>query len=186
MYLTSKQADIGAAATKALEIGDVFPEDPTASFANVNLYDQPGAQTWPITMVTYLYLQSNYSTMEITNAALLKAFVQFMISKEGQSYGLENLFDAMPQELIDLAKLGIASVTWPVNMTDFVFETDYLPARSTALAATPRQANFNLEWRGAGQRRQRAYAAHLSQRACGSPADSRPAHRHTAGALACS
>lgn len=106
-------------------------------------------------MVTYLYLQSNYSTMEITNAALLKAFVQFMISKEGQAYGVENLFVPMPQDLIDLAKKGIAAVTWPVGMTDFVIETDTMLARSTALAAAPRKANLNVEWRGAGRRRQR-------------------------------
>uniref|UniRef100_A0A7S2DNJ2 PBP domain-containing protein n=1 Tax=Haptolina brevifila TaxID=156173 RepID=A0A7S2DNJ2_9EUKA len=53
VYLTTLQATISDAAVPALAAG-VIPSDPTADFSNVNLYDQTGAATWPITMISYL------------------------------------------------------------------------------------------------------------------------------------
>ena len=46
-YLTTRQADIGAAAVQALAPPSVLPENATADFSAVNLYDLPGVDTWP-------------------------------------------------------------------------------------------------------------------------------------------
>ena len=47
-YLTTKQADIGAAAVQGLAATpSVLPENSTSDFSAVNLYDLPGPDTWP-------------------------------------------------------------------------------------------------------------------------------------------
>ena len=51
-YLSSQEADIGAAAVQALNNGDFPAAD--ADWSAVNLYDKPGNDTWPITMVRAL------------------------------------------------------------------------------------------------------------------------------------
>jgi phosphate ABC transporter phosphate-binding protein len=74
-YLTSKQADIGAAGTQALAPPSVIPADPSADWSTVNLYDLAGPDTWPITMFSYFYVQKDLSAMDPQTAGLLKAFI---------------------------------------------------------------------------------------------------------------
>merc|ERR1711907_842671 len=57
-YLTSLQANISSTISG---LGNPFPADSSSDF---NLYDLAGAQAWPVTMVTYLYLQKNMSAMD--------------------------------------------------------------------------------------------------------------------------
>ena len=63
----------------------VIPSDPSADFSGVNLYDLSGPTTWPITMISYFYLEQNMTAMDEGTAALLMYFVKFILSEEGQA-----------------------------------------------------------------------------------------------------
>jgi ABC-type phosphate transport system substrate-binding protein len=121
-FLKSSEADVGAAAVLAINNG-TFPTDPTASFAKVSLFDLPGPKTWPITMVTYIYLEKDQTAKDPETAGLLEAFVRFVLSEEGQALAVENLFVAMPQELIDLGLAALGLIEVPPNMVRFTRET---------------------------------------------------------------
>lgn len=54
-FVDSKTASIADAATQAVN-QNLFPQDGTASFADVKLLDLDGDNTWPIVAVTYLYV----------------------------------------------------------------------------------------------------------------------------------
>mgnify|MGYP001219795655 CR=1 FL=1 len=62
-YLRTNEADIGAAGVAGLSAG-VIPADPTVDFSAVNLYDLAGATTWPITMISYFYLDPDMTAMD--------------------------------------------------------------------------------------------------------------------------
>jgi hypothetical protein len=121
-YLTSAEADVGAAATRGISTGG-FPEEPDATFANVELFNLPGPTTWPITMVTYIYLEKDWTAKSPQTAALLLAFVQFIISPEGQALAEENLFVEMPPALVELANKALGMVALPAGMIPFTRET---------------------------------------------------------------
>eukprot|EP00962_Isochrysis_galbana_P003342 scaffold927_cov135-Isochrysis_galbana.AAC.3 len=125
VYLKSSGADIGAAATRGVSTG-VFPTEPDATFANVELFNLPGPTTWPITMVTYIYLEKDWTAKSPQTAALLYAFVQFIISPEGQALARENLFVEMPAALITLANKALSMVTLPEGTIPFTRESSTL------------------------------------------------------------
>ena len=60
-YLTSLEADI---ASTISGLGNPFP-DSSSDFSGFNLYDLAGAQAWPVTMVTYLYVHESSSSKTI-------------------------------------------------------------------------------------------------------------------------
>jgi phosphate transport system substrate-binding protein len=122
VFLKSSEANIGEAATRGVNSG-VFPAEPDASFADVELFDLPGPTTWPITMVTYIYLEKDWTAKSPQTAALLYAFVQFIISAEGQLLAEENQFVEMPPALVALANKALSMVTLPEGTTLFTRET---------------------------------------------------------------
>mmetsp|Transcript_18373 Transcript_18373/g.39525 ORF Transcript_18373/g.39525 Transcript_18373/m.39525 type:complete len:508 (-) Transcript_18373:827-2350(-) len=124
-YLTTLEADIGAAATEALAQGETFPTDPTASFALVNLYDMPGNKTWPITMISYFYLQKDLSAKAAPVVSLLFAFVNFVLSEEGQEIAAnkENKFSKLPPDLKTYNDATLASIVTPPGMVSYNFES---------------------------------------------------------------
>ena len=122
IYLTSTDADI-ASTVNALT-GPIFPTDPSSDFSAVNLYDLAGDQAWPITMVTYLYLQKDMSAMDADTAAALQAFVEFIMSTEGQELAATFSFVPLAQNVLDYNNATLTTVvTWPTSMVDFTFET---------------------------------------------------------------
>eukprot|EP00967_Tisochrysis_lutea_P132562 scaffold231604_cov31-Tisochrysis_lutea.AAC.2 len=124
-FLKASEADVGAAAVQGIDT-DVFPSEPDASFEDVDLYNLPGADTWPITMITYIYLEKDWSAKSPETGALLEAFVKFIISDEGQDLAEENLFVRMPSELVALAQKALGMITFPSGMIHFTWETDTL------------------------------------------------------------
>ena len=122
-YLTTKQADIGAAATVALAPGsNLIPADPSADFSGVNLYDMSGPDTWPITMISYFYLDPDMTAMDPDTAAILLFFVNFVIGAEGQAIASNkyNMFVPLPKALQDYnAKTLADHVTPPAGMVPF-------------------------------------------------------------------
>ena len=122
-YVDSKAADIGAAAAVALAAG-VLPDDASADHSAVNLYDQTGDLTWPITMMSYFYIEKDLSTMDVKTAALLKAFVTFATTDpEGVALAESYKFVKLPQSVQDKNKATLNTITWPTAMKEFTFET---------------------------------------------------------------
>ena len=115
VYLTTKTADIGAAATVALTQGGLIPTDPTADWSSVNLYNLGGATTWPITMISYFYLEKDLSGMDAQTAALVVAFIKFVLSAEGQEKAEEKLFVKLPAEMQTYNTATLDSLTLPAG-----------------------------------------------------------------------
>ena len=122
-YLTTLEADIGAAGTVALAAGDVIPTDPTADFSSVNLYNLAGPTTWPITMISYFYVEQDLTAMDPNTAALLYAFISFILSTEGQSLAEDNLFVGLPQAILDYNAATLATLVLPSGYVALTFET---------------------------------------------------------------
>jgi len=120
-YLTSSDADIGAAGTSALD--GVIPTDPSADWSHVNLLDLAGPQTWPITLFSYFYLQKDMSSMDPQSAGLLKAFVEFAFSDEGQESLKDFHFTPVSAAVKAYNMNTLAGLTWPAGMPTFEFET---------------------------------------------------------------
>ena len=115
VYLTTKTADIGAAATVALNQGGLIPTDPSADWSSVNLYNLGGATTWPITMISYFYLEKDLSGMDAQTAALVVAFIKFVLSAEGQEKAEEKLFVKLPTEMQTYNTATLDSLTLPAG-----------------------------------------------------------------------
>ena len=133
-YVTAQDADIGAAASAALANG-VLPAVPTADFSAVNLYDQSGALTFPITMMSYIYVQSDLRAMNPDTAALLKAFLEYLNTPDvgfGQDVLAAYKFVKIPTEVIQYNTNTINTVIqWPAGMQPFIFETKETTQKGT-------------------------------------------------------
>eukprot|EP00931_Biecheleriopsis_adriatica_P061517 TRINITY_DN3698_c0_g1_i5.p1 TRINITY_DN3698_c0_g1~~TRINITY_DN3698_c0_g1_i5.p1 ORF type:complete len:412 (+),score=87.28 TRINITY_DN3698_c0_g1_i5:401-1636(+) len=113
-YQTSLEAGaagIGAAAEAAIA-ANIMPAQPDGDFSAVSLHNQGGATTWPIVAISYVYLRKDLSTYG-DRACLLKAFLEFIISDEGQAmlpaYGAVGV----PSKVKDIANAAIASFKLP-------------------------------------------------------------------------
>eukprot|EP00929_Paragymnodinium_shiwhaense_P060674 TRINITY_DN302_c0_g1_i6.p1 TRINITY_DN302_c0_g1~~TRINITY_DN302_c0_g1_i6.p1 ORF type:complete len:891 (+),score=136.06 TRINITY_DN302_c0_g1_i6:95-2767(+) len=125
-YQTSLEAGtagIGAAASAAIAAGGM-PSDPEGDFSAVSLHNQAGATTWPIVAISYIYLRKDVSAMG-DKACLLKAFLEFVISDEGQAllpaYGAVGV----PAAVKAIATSAIAKLVMPTGpaCTAWRFET---------------------------------------------------------------
>ena len=112
---------VAAAAAEALKEG-VMPSDPTADFSAVSLHNMPGEFTWPIVAISYIYLRGDQTESGETGA-LLKAFVQYVISDEGQSMLANYNFEGVPLEVSAVAQAAIDLLELPANATEWAFES---------------------------------------------------------------
>lgn len=127
VYLTTRQADLSAAADVAVTAG-VFPADPTSDFSAVNLYDLPGPTTWPITLLFYFYLDTDWSSMDATTAGVLMYFVNFLLgSSEGQALVEAKLLTRIPNALISYSSAAMSQIVTPAGMPTFIEEASTLP-----------------------------------------------------------
>ena len=118
VYLTSKNANIGAAATAVPN----FPVNATVDFSAVNLYDQAGPTTWPIVLFSYFYLDRNLTSMDPLSASVLIAFVKFILSAEGQTLAQTNWFSPLPEGLLNFTTQALALIQKPAGFVDFTTE----------------------------------------------------------------
>lgn len=130
LYLSTKEANLAATASAALSATpSVIPADSSADFSSVNLYDQPGPTTFPITMITYFYVQKDVTYMDPMTASLLKYFLKYFatnqVGDEGQKTLLpENLFTGLPDTVLTYNADTIDNgITWPTGTIDFKTET---------------------------------------------------------------
>ena len=120
VYLNSKEADIGAAAEYA-----TLPAAHEA-WSDVSLVDQAGPLTWPMTTFSYMLVRPDATSLGMSGA-LLKAYVQFMMSAEVQGEVGEFGFYPVPQKVLDNAAAGIDRIQLASGQDDFVFETGTAP-----------------------------------------------------------
>eukprot|EP00218_Dolichomastix_sp_CCMP3274_P004795 CAMPEP_0170161838 /NCGR_PEP_ID=MMETSP0033_2-20121228/76795_1 /TAXON_ID=195969 /ORGANISM="Dolichomastix tenuilepis, Strain CCMP3274" /LENGTH=532 /DNA_ID=CAMNT_0010399461 /DNA_START=423 /DNA_END=2021 /DNA_ORIENTATION=- len=115
VFLSSKEADIGAAALQlTLPAYD-------ASWADVSLLNLPGATTWPITTFSYMYIRRDLSAFNQT-AAAVKAFAQFILSDAGQSLVTDFAFDPLPASVQASATAALETLDIG-TATPYTFET---------------------------------------------------------------
>ena len=115
VYLTSKEADIGSVTSQ------VTLPAAKASWADVSLMNKKGATTWPITTFSYLYIRKDLTALGRSGAAV-KAFAEFVISKEGQAMVPEFGFDGVPENVLNIARAGLAELRLSASATPYTFE----------------------------------------------------------------
>mmetsp|Transcript_9178 Transcript_9178/g.10605 ORF Transcript_9178/g.10605 Transcript_9178/m.10605 type:complete len:584 (+) Transcript_9178:130-1881(+) len=108
IYLNTNEAIIGDAAAEALKAGNL-PTLGSSSWADVNLYNMAGPDTWPITMMSYFYLRKNLTDIG-DSGSLLKTFVERILSGPGQDLATEFMFAKLPDQLIEYNKETLSSV----------------------------------------------------------------------------
>jgi len=108
-FQTSSEAieagGVQMAAEEALDIG-VLPDDPTADFSEVSLFNMPGEYTWPIVAVSYLYVRAD-QTGTGAKGPLLAAFVEYVLSAEGQGRLLAYNFQGAPGKVLDVSRKAL-------------------------------------------------------------------------------
>eukprot|EP00913_Durusdinium_trenchii_P026557 g24915.t1 len=129
-WLTSKDAinamdannnnGVAAAGKAAVDAGDI-PSSATADWSSVNLYRKAGTNTWPIVLVSYIYLNKDMSSWPVEKVALLKAFVD-MVLGEGQDMLPDFSFNRVPAEMNQWSTVW-ASISKPTGLTEMVLKT---------------------------------------------------------------
>mmetsp|Transcript_34660 Transcript_34660/g.83733 ORF Transcript_34660/g.83733 Transcript_34660/m.83733 type:complete len:886 (-) Transcript_34660:215-2872(-) len=118
--LRSTDADISEAANQK---ASSLPTDPTsADWSAVEFYNMPGDTTWPITVMSYLYVRKDVSGLNAGTAALLKAFLTFIL-EEGQTLATDFGFRGLPDSVLTKSKEAVGQLTMPTGVTEFTFET---------------------------------------------------------------
>lgn len=134
-YLKSSEAVLANAGIYAVENG-IFPENYTDDWSDVNLLNlgDPSSNDlkqntlWPITMVTYLYIEKDQSQMDPTSYGLLNYFAKFIAtSPEGQKTAFlkdQFGFTPLPSEVLANNVQQLNTIVPPAKAVSFTSETD--------------------------------------------------------------
>ncbi|CAK9104350.1 Phosphate-binding protein PstS (PBP) [Durusdinium trenchii] len=127
---TSKESiaagGVAAAGTAAANAGTVFPTDPSGDWSSVNLYDMAGANTWPIVLVSYLYVKKDQTATNPKTAAALKAFIS-MVVNDRDGMAAEFGFTPPSNSLKAVSLSAAGSIMYPAGMQSFTEETSTQP-----------------------------------------------------------
>mmetsp|Transcript_35931 Transcript_35931/g.84113 ORF Transcript_35931/g.84113 Transcript_35931/m.84113 type:complete len:941 (-) Transcript_35931:206-3028(-) len=122
---------IAAAGAAGVQAGAI-PADASADWSAVNLYDQAGVNTWPIVLVSYLYIYGDMSSWSIDKVSLLKSFVDYVTDPaKGQVLSADYSFNSIPSAMNTWSTAGGSwetLVTKPTGYADvFTFEDSTTP-----------------------------------------------------------
>ena len=112
---------VQAAAEEALALG-VMPSDPAADFSQVSLHNMPGQYTWPIVAVSYLYVRAD-QTATGAKGPLLKAFVEYVLSDDGQALLGDYNFEQAPQQVRDVGRKALEAMALAPGHEEWTFES---------------------------------------------------------------
>lgn len=101
-----------------------LPSSAADDFSSVSLINQPGAFTWPMASMTYLYVRQNLSFLSVPQEqALLKAFLQ-TVYDDSFIYHCVDTYGFIPVEgaARQIALDGIDSLVVDSAATPFLFE----------------------------------------------------------------
>lgn len=143
-FVTSKA--VGEEGVQAAVDLSIVPTSADADFSEVAFYNMPGATTWPITLVSYVYIRKDLSFM--TNPArrtLLKAFATALFDPDYiglcDRYGLV----PVPDELRDMSLVGLQMLNVGDDATEWTFEKDTMPGIGQGdYIISSRRQNFGL------------------------------------------
>ena len=116
-----ERGGVALAGSQAIATG-VLPTDPTQSFAEVSFHNMPGNVTWPIVAVSYIYIRTDQSTTGWAGP-LLKAFLTFCMSSEGQALVTDYNFVGLPNDMIALTNTAIDNIQTQGGYANFTFES---------------------------------------------------------------
>ena len=120
-YIHSSDADIGAAADGALNAG-IIPQSPQDSWAQVEIFNQDGENTWPIAAISYFYVDQDLSSLNETGR-LLEAFLKFIVSEEGEEIAASFGFVGLPPSVKDIYNQALESLEFAESTTPWTFES---------------------------------------------------------------
>ena len=154
-WLRANKADIGAAGTAAVE-QKLFPDDPTKNWwtkgLKDGLLDLPGTDVWPITVLMYIYVRLDLTTMDAGRASVLKFFIDYVLSDEGQrlAEAPEFGFVGVPPKLLAVARQGAAALRLPTGARAWARETKKVQRFVGAGTAviSERRGDYNVWKRG--------------------------------------
>lgn len=121
-YESIQLGGVADAGTQAIN-NNIFPSDPTADWSAVSLLDMDGANTWPIVLVSYLYVKQDQTGTNPKTAAALQAFIDYVLNNRDDlcaTYGFTPPSSSLRTQSLNAA----ATIVFPPGMTSFVFEED--------------------------------------------------------------
>jgi len=112
VYLTSKKAAKNNGILAAVTEDAGIPDRLDKSFANANLLNQPGANTWPIVALTYVYVRKDITYLTNPESqSLLRAFLRALYKDQYTAICAETFgFIPVTGLLRDQAVLAIESI----------------------------------------------------------------------------
>eukprot|EP00747_Dinoflagellata_sp_TGD_P051967 gnl/TRDRNA2_/TRDRNA2_147641_c0_seq1.p1 gnl/TRDRNA2_/TRDRNA2_147641_c0~~gnl/TRDRNA2_/TRDRNA2_147641_c0_seq1.p1 ORF type:complete len:904 (+),score=158.83 gnl/TRDRNA2_/TRDRNA2_147641_c0_seq1:98-2809(+) len=130
----------GAAAASTYDWSDV-----TSDWSAINLYDQDGTNTWPIVLVSYMYISKDISSFSANKAGLLKAFVDMVTGTEGQAMLAEFSFQPIPGAMNKWANTWNL-LTKPASVTEYTFESSTDPWNGQGSFVISKKRNSYTMW----------------------------------------
>mmetsp|Transcript_16297 Transcript_16297/g.27811 ORF Transcript_16297/g.27811 Transcript_16297/m.27811 type:complete len:561 (-) Transcript_16297:411-2093(-) len=127
-FLTSKEAGIEGIQAAATDLSN-FPVSADGDFSNVSLMNQPGPNTWPITLVSYVYIRKNLDFLPSpASRTLLKAFATALfdptyIDQCADRYGLV----AVPPLPRTMSLNGLEMLELDGVAPEWIFEKSTMP-----------------------------------------------------------
>lgn len=108
---------------------NAFPASADADFSGVALLNKPGENTWPIVVMTYIYLRKNLTYVEYPDeSTLLVAFVKSLYDPEYIQQCVEKYgFILPPNATRDMALAGIEMLEVHPDAEEWIFESSTLP-----------------------------------------------------------
>lgn len=126
-----------------------LPDALEGSFADVNLLNQGGANTWPIVAMTYIYVKQDLTFIkDPASQSLVKAFLNAVYSDEYITQCEEEFgFVRVAGELRDKALNAINSIVVSPDAPEWSFEIDTEPriGQGDYVISAKRQAYSELE-----------------------------------------
>lgn len=128
-----------------------FPENTYDDFGEVSLVNAPGANTWPIVLMTYIYVRRDLAYMlDPKEQSLLIAFLRSLQDLEYVGECVDKYGFILPNADVQaFAKTGIDLLEQNLlpNATNWTFETDTLPMEGAGdyVISVKRQSIADIE-----------------------------------------
>jgi len=124
-YISSKEASAAGGIMAAAD-NAALPSTLEGSFANVNLLNQAGSDTWPIVAMTYIYVKKDLTYIaDPASQSLLKTFLKAVYSDEYITQCEEEFgFVRVGGSLRDKALASIDALVTDPTAPTWTFETD--------------------------------------------------------------
>ena len=122
-YLTAAEAEIGSAVTQIMS--SIPNADGDWDNDDLSLLDLGGANTWPITAFSFMFIRKDLTSLGRSGPAV-KAFAEMVLSPEGQGMLPQFGANAVPDAIIAKGIAGLAQLKFAATSTMFIHELSTL------------------------------------------------------------